>query len=216
MASLFYNKVVIVHKHYIRKDDYMNTNRTDIIFLLDRSGSMSGLEGQTIKGFNQFVEKQGTYPGETYVTCVLFDDTYEVLWKTKPVKGLHLTDEDYYVRGCTALLDAIGKSIIDTGYEYARLAESKRPNKVIMVITTDGLENASKEYTYKKIKELIKHQEDKYQWEFIFMGANIDVEVETQRLGIKKDNAFVYEASEKGMPGMYKMASASVAKCRKS
>lgn len=194
----------------------MNNKRTDIIFLLDRSGSMSGLEQETIKGFNQFVDKQRGYDGDSYVTCVLFDDCYEVMWKSREAKKVNLTHEDYYVRGCTALLDAIGKTIIDTGYEYSKLEDHKRPGKVIMVITTDGLENASKEYTYAKVKELIKHQEEKYNWTFIFMGANIDVAVETQRLGIREDNAFVYEASRQGMPAMYKMAAAKVAKCRKA
>lgn len=194
----------------------MNNNRTDIIFLVDRSGSMSGLEEKTISGFNKFVEQQLSFDGKTYVTCVLFDDEYEVLFKSREAVNVRLTDESYYVRGCTALLDAIGRSIIETGHEYATLEESHRPGKVIMVITTDGQENASKDYSYKKVKELIKHQEDKYQWEFIFMGANIDVGVETERLGIKKDNAFVYEATNEGMPRMYKMAAASVAKCRKA
>jgi len=193
----------------------MNNNLCEVLFLLDRSGSMSGLEQETINGFNSFLEKQNSFSGETKVTCVLFDDLYEVLWKSKNSKEITLTGEEYFVRGSTALLDAIGKTIVDTGHRLANTSESNRPGKVIMVITTDGMENASSEFNYSKIKELIKHQEAKYNWEFIFLGANINVEKETMKLGIKKKNAYTYTATEEGVSKMYEKVCASVAEVRK-
>lgn len=192
----------------------MNNNLCEVLFLLDRSGSMAGLEGETINGFNSFLEKQASFSGETRVTCALFDDAYEILWKSRHAKDLTLTREEYFVRGSTALLDAIGKTIVDTGHRLAKTREEERPGKVIMVITTDGQENASQEFSYKKIKELISHQEAKYNWEFIFLGANINVENETRKLGIKKKNAYSYVASEAGVTRMYDKVCESVAKAR--
>jgi len=145
-------------------------DKTEIVFILDRSGSMAGLESDTIVGFNSFIEKQKRL-GETVVTTVLFDDRYQVLWNGVLANQVTLTDKEYYVRGMTALLDAVGKTIIEVGQRLSNTAESERPNKVIVVITTDGMENASREFTYGKVKELITHQQEKYQWEFIFMGG---------------------------------------------
>lgn len=193
----------------------MNNNLCEVLFLLDRSGSMCGLEEETINGFNSFLENQSSFSGETRVTCVLFDNEYEVLWKSRHARELQLTNEEYYVRGSTALLDAIGKTIVDTGHRLANTSEDKRPSKVIMVITTDGQENSSTEFNYSKIKELINHQESKYQWEFIFLGANINVEQETKKLGISKKNAYTYQACEEGVSRMYETVCASVAKARK-
>lgn len=181
----------------------MNVNLTEIIFLLDRSGSMGGLEEDTIGGFNSFIKKQSQLDGEVKVTTVLFDDQYEILWNGIDAKKVKLTHENYYVRGCTALLDAVGKTILDVGYRLSNTNEKERARKVIFVITTDGLENASREFTYKKIKELIKHQEEKYNWEFIFLGANIDVVKEAKSIGINRNNAFKYEASKAGVEVMY-------------
>lgn len=181
----------------------MNKNLTEIVFLLDRSGSMSGLENDTIGGFNAFVEKQCKLEGETLLTTVLFDDQYEVLWNGVDGKKTRLTDEEYYVRGTTALLDAVGKTILDVGYRLSKTDEKYRPGKVIFVITTDGMENASQEFTYEKVKELIKHQQEKYSWEFIFMGANIDAAKEADSIGISVENAFEFEASEAGVVKMY-------------
>jgi len=193
----------------------MNNNLCEVLFLLDRSGSMCGLEEETINGFNSFLEKQSTFSGETKVTCVLFDNEYEILWKSRHAKEIHLTKEEYFVRGSTALLDAIGKTIVDTGHRLANTSEENRPSKVIMVITTDGQENASREYNYSKIKELISHQENKYNWEIIFLGANINVEQETRKLGISKKNAYTYKASKEGVSRMYETVCASVAEARK-
>lgn len=181
----------------------MNKQLTEIIFLLDRSGSMAGLESDTIGGFNTFVKRQGKLPGETKLTTVLFDDDYEILWAGVSAHSISLTDNEYFVRGTTALLDAVGKSIVSVGNRLKNTSEKHRPGKVIFVITTDGMENASREFTYEKVKKLITHQQEKYNWEFIFMGANIDAAKEADSLGISIDNAFQFEASEKGVGKMY-------------
>ncbi|MGA9227489.1 MAG: VWA domain-containing protein, partial [Mesobacillus sp.] len=176
----------------------MNNNLTEIIFLLDRSGSMAGLESDTVGGFNAFVKKQSELEGETILTAVLFDDEYEVLWNGIDAREVKLTEKEYFVRGTTAMLDAVGKSIIDVGYRLSKTSEDRRPSKVIFVITTDGMENASREFTYEKVKELIRHQQEKYRWEFIFMGANIDAAKEADSLGIDIENSYNFEASHKG------------------
>ncbi|MCD8511685.1 MAG: VWA domain-containing protein [Bacillus sp. (in: Bacteria)] len=171
---------------------------------------MAGLEQDTIGGFNGFIEQQCELEGETRLTTVLFDDQYELLWDGVNATEVKLTKKEYYVRGCTALLDSIGKTIIDVGLRLSKVKEEERPGNVIFVITTDGMENASREFTYEKVKELIKHQQEKYNWEFIFMGANIDVAKEADDLGISMDNAFVFEASEQGVNVMYDQVYASV------
>ncbi len=181
----------------------MKRDRTEIIFLLDRSGSMGGLETDTIGGFNGFVAKQRQMEGETRVTAVLFDDRYEILWNGVEAGAVKLTEQEYYVRGCTALLDAVGKTILDVGHRLAKTPNDERPGKVIFVITTDGLENASREFTLAKVKELIAHQQEKYSWEFIFLGANIDVAREAGNLGISPDCTFAFTASEAGIGEMY-------------
>lgn len=193
----------------------MNTNLTEIIFLLDRSGSMAGLEKDTVGGFNAFIKRQSQVEGDTLVTAVLFDDEYEVLWTGVKSKEIQLTEQQYYVRGCTALLDAVGKSILDVGYRLSSTNEEDKPGKVLFVITTDGMENASREFSYKKIQELIQHQSEKYNWEFIFMGANIDAAEEANHLGIAKESAFNFEASDKGVEKMYDMVCEVVSEKRK-
>jgi Mg-chelatase subunit ChlD len=192
----------------------MNKNLTEIIFLLDRSGSMAGLERDTIGGFNAFIERQCGLEGETLLTAVLFDDEYEVLWEGVDAKEARLTDKDYYARGMTALLDAAGKTILDVGCRLSKTSEEQRPGKVIVVITTDGMENASREFTYEKVKELIKHQQEKYNWEFIFLGANIDASREAESIGICMDNAYQFEASEQGLKSMYSIVSEAVTEKR--
>jgi len=192
----------------------MNMNLTEIIFLLDRSGSMGGLETDTIIGFNSFIEKQRQLEGETIVTVVLFDDKYEILWNGINANKAKLTDKDYFVRGSTALLDATGKTIIDVGYRLTKTNEMDRPSKVIFVITTDGMENASHEFTYEKVKELIKHQQERYNWEFVFLGANIDATKEADSIGICMDNAYSFEASKEGVESMYQMVCEAVSEKR--
>jgi hypothetical protein len=190
-------------------------NLTEIIFLVDRSGSMGGLESDTIGGFNAFVEKQKQMSGATMVTTVLFDDKYELLWSGINAEKVRLTEKEYFVRGCTALLDAVGKTILDVGCRLSNTLEVDRPDKIIFVITTDGMENASREFTYDKVRELIKHQQDKYNWEFIFLGANIDAAKEASSIGISQANAYNFEASKDGVEMMYCMVAEAVSEKRK-
>ena len=182
----------------------MKKNLTEIVFILDRSGSMSGLEGDTIGGFNSMIEKQKKEPGDAYVSTVLFDNETEVIHDRVDIKKIELlTDRDYYVRGCTALLDAVGGAIHHIGnvHKYAR--EEDRPEKTLFVITTDGMENASRKYSYDRIKMMIQRQQDKYGWEFIFLGANIDAAKEAARFGISEDRAANYHADSAGTAVIY-------------
>lgn len=181
----------------------MNNRLTEIIFLLDRSGSMSGLEKDTIGGFNAFMEKQNKLGGKTLVTTVLFDHEYELLWNGANANQVKLTDKEYQVRGTTALLDAVGKTILDVGHRLSETNEEKRPDQILFVITTDGMENASNEFTYEKVKSLINHQQEKYGWEFIFLGANMDTASEAVRIGINRKDAFDFDASANGVMEMY-------------
>ena len=183
----------------------MNQNLTEIVFILDRSGSMSGLENDTIGGFNGFVKNQAK-AGQTSLTTVLFDDKYEILHNGIDAGDAVLTGDEYYTRGNTALLDAVGKTINDVGKRLNETPEDLRPAKVIFVITTDGLENASRRFSYGEVKRMITHQTEKYNWEFIFMGANIDVAKEGDRLGICTDNSFSYTASPAGIGRMFARA----------
>ena len=158
---------------------------TEIVFILDRSGSMSGLESDTIGGFNALISKQKKEDGQALVSTVLFDDRSEVLHDRVPLERIEkMTDKDYYVRGCTALLDAIGGAIHHIGnvHKYAR--EEDRPERTLFIITTDGMENASKRYTYDKVKQMVERQKSKYGWEFIFLGAKIDALDVAGRFGI--------------------------------
>lgn len=191
----------------------MDNKLTEIIFLLDRSGSMSGLESDTIGGFNSFIKKQSKL-GRTNLTTVLFDDKYQILHNGVDASTVILTDKDYYTRGSTALLDAIGKTIVDVNYRLSKLNESDRPGKVIFVITTDGLENASREFTYEKVRQMINRQKELYNWEFIFIGANIDVAEESHNLGIHPSMSFSFQASPKGTDQMYNKVNHMVSEIR--
>ncbi len=193
----------------------MNEKLTEIVFIIDRSGSMGGLESDTIGGFNSMLRKQKKEEGEALVSTVLFDDTCEVLHdRVKLVDVPEITEDDYYVRGCTALLDAVGGAIHHIGniHKYAR--EEDRPGKTLMIITTDGLENASRKYTYDKVKKMIERQKEKYNWEFIFLGANIDAIEVAGRMGISRDRAANYECDSKGTQLNYKVLERVVAKVR--
>ena len=180
----------------------MNQNLTEIVFILDRSGSMEGLEKDTIGGFNGFVKKQAQ-TGQTILTTVLFDDKYEIIHNGINAEHAVLTDREYFTRGSTALLDALGKTIGNVGNRLNETPEASKPGKVIFVITTDGLENASREFSYSEIQKMINHQKQKYNWEFIFLGANIDVAEESKKLGIASDRALCYTASETGVTEMF-------------
>ena len=176
---------------------------------------MAGLESDTIGGFNSLIEKQCRLEGETRLTAVLFDDQYEVLWNGVDANTVKLSDKEYFVRGCTAFLDAVGKTILDVGNRLSKTSEDQRPSKVIFVITTDGMENASREFTYEKVKQLIKRQQEQYSWEFIFMGANIDAAKEAESIGICCKSAFNFEASREGVEGMYSMINEELLERRK-
>ncbi|SCZ81776.1 vWA domain-containing protein [Acidaminobacter hydrogenoformans] len=184
---------------------------TELVFILDRSGSMSGLESDTIGGYNAMIEKQKQLAGEAVVTTVLFDDHYELLHDRISLKGIRpITDREYYVRGTTALLDAIGKSIQKLINVHRHTAEAARADKVLFVITTDGMENASREYTYKKIHDMISHQKARYGWEFIFLGANIDAIETAAKFGIDADRAANYHADEAGTELNFKSVNEAV------
>ena len=172
---------------------------TELVFILDRSGSMSGLERDTIGGFNSLIEKQKKEPGQTLVSTVLFDNFSEVIHDRLPLEKVPaMTDRDYYVRGCTALLDAVGGAIHHIGnvHKYARKEDV--PEKTLFVITTDGMENASRRYDYAKVRDMILRQQKKYGWEFLFLGANIDAEAEAERFGIAPERAANYHCDKEG------------------
>ncbi len=193
----------------------MKKNLTELVFILDRSGSMAGLEADTIGGFNAMMEKQRGEPGEALVSTVLFDNEPEVIHDRIPINRVPaLTEREYYVRGCTALLDAVGGAIHHIGnvHKYAR--EEDRPEKTLFVITTDGMENTSHRYTYDKVKAMIERQQEKYGWEFLFLGANIDAAQEAARFGIRADRAANYHADGVGTGVIYEAVSQAVCQVR--
>ena len=195
----------------------MKKNLTELVMILDRSGSMGGLESDTIGGYNSMIERQRETEGEVLVSTVLFDDVTEVLYDRIPLGDMpKMTNKEYYVRGCTALLDAIGKSIHHIGniHKYAR--EEDRPEKTIFVITTDGLENASREYSYSRVKEMIERQKREFGWEFLFLGANIDAVGEASKFGISEDRAANFMCDSAGVDLHYDVVGEAVCKMRAS
>jgi len=178
---------------------------------------MGGLEKDTVGGYNSFVTKQQEESGEANLTTVLFDDKYDILHDRVDIKKVELlTDKEYFARGTTALLDAIGKTIVDIGKRLEAAKEKDRPKKVLFVITTDGHENASREYSAAKIKEMIQHQTDKYSWEFLFLGANIDAIGTARDLGIREENAVEFLCDSEGVELNYKVMAEQVASFRSS
>ena len=172
---------------------------TELVFILDRSGSMSGLESDTIGGFNSMIEKQKKEEGEAVVSTVLFDNESVVIHDRLPLENVpRMTDRDYFTRGCTALLDAVGGAIHHIGnvHKYARKEDV--PEKTLFIITTDGYENASKRYDYEKLRKMIERQKAKHGWEFLFLGANIDAAAEAKRFGIRAERAVNYKCDEEG------------------
>lgn len=193
----------------------MKKNLTELVFILDRSGSMAGLEGDTIGGFNAMMEKQKREPGETLVSTVLFDQDTQVIHDRVPLEKLGpLTEEEYYVRGSTALLDAVGGAIRHIGnvHKYAR--EEDVPEKTLFVITTDGMENASRRYDYDRVKDMIRRQQERYGWEFLFLGANIDAAREAGRFGIRPECAADYHADSRGTRVIYESLAQAVCQVR--
>ena len=174
-------------------------NKVECVFILDRSGSMAGLESDTINGFNGLLNKQRTQEGEALITTVLFDHDYELLHDRIDIKLINnISEKEYYVRGSTALLDAIGLTIDKIGNVQKITRVEDRAQKVLFVITTDGMENSSHKYSYSRIKHMIENQKSKYNWEFIFMGANIDAIEMASRFGIDSDRSVNKKKKKKG------------------
>ena len=194
-----------------------NNNLTEMVFILDRSGSMYGLEKDTIGGFNSMLLKQKEEDGEAFVTTVLFDNEYQILHDRLPVKEVpEMTDKEYKPRGSTALIDAIGRTIrhIVNIHKYQRKEDV--PANTIFVIITDGMENASHIYSSEKVKSMIEHEKEKYGWEFIFLGANIDAVETARHFGISGDRAVNYNCDSKGTRLNYEVVSDAVSCCRMS
>jgi uncharacterized protein YegL len=195
----------------------MKKNLTELVFILDRSGSMSGLERDTIGGFNAMIEKQKKQEGECIVSTVLFDDESRVIHDRVSLDEIKpMTEDDYFVGGCTALIDAIGGAIHHIGnvHKYAR-PEDVLEN-TIFIITTDGQENASHRYSSDKVKQMIERQKDKYGWEFLFIGANIDAVETAKRYGIDRNRAVNYNADAQGTSIVYESVSKAVCNVRAS
>ena len=206
----------VQYRHQMKERlSIMKNNITELVFILDRSGSMAGLEGDTIGGFNSMIEKQKKQDGACYVSTVLFDNESEVLHDRIKLHDIPaMTDKDYTVQGCTALIDAIGGAIHHIGniHKYARPEDV--PAHTMFVITTDGQENASHRYTSEQVKNMITRQKEKYGWEFLFIGANIDAVETAARYGIGKDRAVNYHADKKGTHILYDSVAKAVCNLR--
>lgn len=193
----------------------MKKNLTEIVFILDRSGSMHGLERDTIGGYNSMLEKQRRIEGEAYVTTVLFDDEIETICDRVPLKDVKdITDREYFTRGCTALLDAVGGTIRHIGniHKYAR--DEDVPENTLFIITTDGMENASRKYSYDRVRNMIERQKKKYGWEFLFLGANIDSAEMGAKIGIERDFTVDYKSDEEGTMLNYDVMSDAITQKR--
>ena len=193
----------------------MKKGLTELVMILDRSGSMQGLEKDTIGGFNSMIEKQKKEEGEAFVSVILFDDVSEVLYDRVEIGKVELmTDRQYYVRGCTALLDAVGGAIRHIGnvHKYARPEDI--PEKTLFIITTDGMENASRAFTYDRVRRMIERQKEQYHWEFLFLGANIDAVREAGRFGIRPERAVTYEHDTIGTELNFRVMSRAVSCAR--
>ena len=195
----------------------MKKNLTEIVFILDRSGSMSGLESDTIGGFNSLIEKQKKEEGEALVSTVLFNGASAVIHDRVPLERMKpLTEKEYFVRGCTALLDAVGGAVHHIGHVHKYAREADRPEKTLFVITTDGMENASRLYSYDRVRAMIQRQQEKYGWEFLFLGANIDAAEEAGRFGIRPECAADYRADSQGTEVIYASVCEAVHQVRSS
>ncbi|MDO5401090.1 MAG: VWA domain-containing protein [Eubacteriales bacterium] len=195
----------------------MGNNITELVFILDRSGSMAGMEADTIGGFNAMIERQKRLPGRAYVSTVLFDNDCQVLHDRVDIGQVQpMTREQYVVRGCTALMDAIGGAIHHIGnvHKYARPEDV--PEKTVFVITTDGMENASREYSSRRVKELITRQQEQYGWEFLFVAANIDAVETAAHIGIRPERAANYSQTSRGTQSVYEAVDCAVEAVRRS
>ena len=194
----------------------MKKNLTELVFILDRSGSMSGLEADTIGGFNSMIEKQRKEAGEALVSTVLFSNESEVIHDRVDIRKIEpLTERQYFVGGCTALIDAIGGAIHHIGniHKYAR--DEDRPERTIFIITTDGMENASHRYSSDEVKNMVERQKSRYGWEFLFLGANIDAVETAGRFGISSDRAVRFHNDAQGVALNYEAVSKTVGRMRR-
>lgn len=195
----------------------MNSNLTEIVFILDRSGSMAGLEDDTVGGFNAMLAKQKLEEGQALLSAVLFSDESSVLYDRVDIRKVEpMTERQYRVGGCTALLDAIGGAVhhIANVHKYAR--EEDRPGKTVFVITTDGMENASRVYSYDKVQRMVRHEQEKYGWEFLFLGANMDAISAARSFGIRSDRAVRFRNDGAGTELNYRVVSETVARLRRN
>jgi uncharacterized protein YegL len=193
----------------------MDKKLTELVFILDRSGSMAGLEDDTIGGYNAMIKKQKEEDGEANVTTVLFDDRIETLHERVSIQNIKpMTDREYNVRGCTALLDAIGRTISYMGNVQKYAKPEDKANKVLFIITTDGYENSSKEYSYEKVKQMIERQKKRFDWEFLFIGANIDAVSTAEKFGITEEYAANYVPDKQGTKLNYEAMNAAISNCR--
>ncbi len=193
----------------------MRKGLTEVVFVLDRSGSMCGLEADTIGGFNSLIKKQRKEDGEALVSTVLFDDKVEILHDRVPIGTVKLMNEEqYYVRGCTALLDAIGGAVHHIVRVHKHAREEDRPEKTMFIIMTDGKENASSKYSYKKVRHMVEKERNRYGWEFLFLGANIDAIEEAANFGIRADRAVDFECDSEGVALNYEVLSDTVSAFR--
>jgi len=193
----------------------MNPELTEIVIIVDRSGSMSRLAEETITGMNHLIEEQEEAPGEARLTLALFDDQYEQVFENRRLEEVPwITSKTYYTRGWTALLDAVGKTVDAVGHRLALTPEEFRPSKVIVVVITDGMENASSKFTFIQIAEKIKHQEEKYGWKFVFSGAGMDAWAQGAVMGVAASASLNYIHSDIGTRALYGAVSKGIARAR--
>lgn len=186
---------------------------TEIVFILDRSGSMAGLESDTIGGFNALIEKQKRQGSAARISLILFDDQTDIVLDRVPIMQVGaLSEDEYYVRGCTALLDAVGKSITHFSWLHQSMRKENRPEKTLFIITTDGMENSSQEYSLSQVRNLIEKQKERYHWEFLFLGANIDAVKTADSMGIRANRSANFHADEKGLMKKFKAIDSVISK----
>lgn len=207
-----------VNNNYpFEEEKQMKKNLTELVFILDKSGSMSGLEKDTIGGYNSMLEQQRKEAGDVIISTVLFDSGAEVLHDRVNLSQIkNMTDKDYVVGGCTALLDAIGGAIHHINSVHKSLPEAERPEKTLFVITTDGMENSSRVYTYDKVKKMVQKKQSKKNWEFLFLGANMDAISAASDIGISAGRAATYKCDAAGTAVNYRALSKAITNFRRA